>query len=120
MWRRDERGAVAVEFALVLIPLLLIVFGIIDFGRAYNAQETLTQSARVGARLATLGKSDATVKTAVVNAAESTLNLTAADVSVSGSCTSTDSKTVKVDYDFAYLGLPLGHITIEGKATAPC
>ena len=46
-----DRGAAAVEFALLLPLLLLIVFGIIDFGRALNAQITLTQAAREGARL---------------------------------------------------------------------
>ena len=46
-----DRGAAAVEFALLLPLLLLLVFGIIDFGRALNAQVTLTQAAREGARL---------------------------------------------------------------------
>jgi Flp pilus assembly protein TadG len=46
---------VAVEFALLLPVLLLIIFGTIDFGRAINAQITLTQAAREGARLASLG-----------------------------------------------------------------
>ncbi len=50
-----DRGATAVEFALVLPLLLLLVFGIIDFGRALNAQITLTQAAREGARLEALG-----------------------------------------------------------------
>ncbi|MFL6099981.1 MAG: TadE/TadG family type IV pilus assembly protein [Actinomycetales bacterium] len=54
--RRDS-GAVAVEFALILPILLLIVFGIIDFGRMLNAQITLTQAAREGARWAALGQS---------------------------------------------------------------
>src|SRR5215475_4208559 len=36
--------------------LLLLVFGIIDFGRALNAQITLTQAAREGARLAALNQ----------------------------------------------------------------
>jgi len=35
-----DRGAAAVEFALLLPVLLLLVFGIIDFGRALNAQIT--------------------------------------------------------------------------------
>ncbi len=53
-----DRGAAAVEFALLLPLLLLLVFGIIDFGRALNAQITLTQAAREGARLAALGDSN--------------------------------------------------------------
>ena len=52
----DDRGSVAVEFALVLPILLLVVFGIIDFGRMLNAQITLTQAAREGARWAALGQ----------------------------------------------------------------
>jgi Flp pilus assembly protein TadG len=53
-----DRGAAAVEFALLLPLLLFLVFGIIDFGRALNAQITLTQAAREGARLAALGESN--------------------------------------------------------------
>ncbi len=56
-----DRGSAAVEFALVLPLLLLIVFGIIDLGRALNAQITLTEAAREGVRLAAYGDSAATV-----------------------------------------------------------
>jgi Flp pilus assembly protein TadG len=56
-----DRGTAAVEFALLLPVLLLIVFGIIDFGRALNAQITLTQAAREGARLAAEGQPWTTV-----------------------------------------------------------
>jgi hypothetical protein len=37
MATRGERGAVAVEFAIILPVLLLILLGIMEFGRAYNA-----------------------------------------------------------------------------------
>ncbi|WP_211277935.1 TadE/TadG family type IV pilus assembly protein, partial [Couchioplanes caeruleus] len=50
-----DQGAAAVEMALVLPLLLLLLFGIIDFGRALNAQITLTEAAREGARAAALG-----------------------------------------------------------------
>ncbi len=64
-----DRGSVAVEFALLLPVLLLIVFGTIDFGRAINAQITLTQAAREGARLASLGDSSSVVTTRTESAA---------------------------------------------------
>lgn len=57
MPRHDERGSAAVEFALVLPLLLLLIFGIIDFGRALNVQITLSAAAREGARWAALGQS---------------------------------------------------------------
>jgi Flp pilus assembly protein TadG len=43
--RRTDRGAAAVEFALVMPLLLLILFAIIDFGRMLNTQITLTEVA---------------------------------------------------------------------------
>jgi Flp pilus assembly protein TadG len=49
---RDDRGTAVVEFALVIIPLTLIVFGILDFGRALNYYNDLTQLAGQGARAA--------------------------------------------------------------------
>lgn len=45
-----ERGAVAVEMAIVLPLLLLILGGIVDFGRAYFTQIVLANAAREGAR----------------------------------------------------------------------
>jgi Flp pilus assembly protein TadG len=47
-----ERGASAVEFALVLPLLLLVIAGIVDFGRALFTQVILTNAAREGARAA--------------------------------------------------------------------
>jgi Flp pilus assembly protein TadG len=45
-----ERGAAAVEFALVLMLLVTIVFGITEFGRALYQYDTLTKAARAAAR----------------------------------------------------------------------
>lgn len=52
--RMHDRGAAAVEFALVLPILLLLVFGIVEFGRIYNIQTTITAAAREGARVMAL------------------------------------------------------------------
>jgi Flp pilus assembly pilin Flp len=49
---RDDRGAAAVEFGLLLPVLTLLVFGTIEFGRAWNVRQTLTDAAREGARVA--------------------------------------------------------------------
>ena len=46
----NERGAVAVEFALLLPVLLTILFGIIEFGMIMYGREVVTNAAREGAR----------------------------------------------------------------------
>ncbi|TNB70745.1 pilus assembly protein [Arthrobacter sp. BB-1] len=53
-----EKGAVAVEMAIVLPLLLLILLGIIEFGRVLNIQVSLTQAAREGARYAAIHHGD--------------------------------------------------------------
>jgi Flp pilus assembly protein TadG len=47
---RRQRGAAAVEFALVIIPLLMIVAGIIEFGRTFWYYDALVKSTRDAAR----------------------------------------------------------------------
>jgi Flp pilus assembly protein TadG len=48
--RRDERGAAAIEFAIIVSLLLTIVFGIIDFGFALYNLGGLREGTREGAR----------------------------------------------------------------------
>lgn len=47
-----ERGAAAVEFALVMVPLLLILFGIISYGYLLSFRQALSQGAAEAARAA--------------------------------------------------------------------
>ena len=47
---RSERGAAAVEFALVLPLLVLLIAGIAEFGRLYYLQTTISGAAREGVR----------------------------------------------------------------------
>jgi Flp pilus assembly protein TadG len=51
-----ERGQAMVEFATVLLPILLIVVGIIQFGLLLGANVTLTNAGREGARAATIAR----------------------------------------------------------------
>ena len=62
-----ERGAAAVEMALVLPVLLFLLMGMIDFGRAYSAQIQLSQAAREGVRLASLNTTGVTGGTVAAN-----------------------------------------------------
>jgi Flp pilus assembly protein TadG len=105
-----DRGTAAVEFALVLPVLLLILFGIIDFGRALNAQITLTAAAREGVRLAALGYPDAAVQARVATAAPGLSGVTA---SVVQSCPedagAAQDAQVDVSYSFSFI-TPFGAI----------
>ena len=48
----QERGAAAVEFAVVMILLMILVFGLIEFGIAFSKLNVYTGAAREGARYA--------------------------------------------------------------------
>jgi Flp pilus assembly protein TadG len=51
---RHIRGQAMIEFAAVLLPLLMIVVGIIQFGLIFGANVSLTNAAREGARAGTV------------------------------------------------------------------
>ena len=51
---RSESGAVLVEFALLLPFLLIVIGGIVDFARLFQAYEVVTNAAREGARMASM------------------------------------------------------------------
>jgi Flp pilus assembly protein TadG len=55
---RGQGGSAAVEFALCLLPLLLIVGGIFDFGHLWYMESVLTTASREGARYATRYQTD--------------------------------------------------------------
>ncbi|MFT7649179.1 MAG: hypothetical protein ACI8Y4_003936 [Candidatus Poriferisodalaceae bacterium] len=66
---RSERGAVGVEFALLVIPFMMIVLGIIQYSVGYNKLQSLHASAREGARAGALvpGNECATAQSAMVS-----------------------------------------------------
>ena len=51
---RGESGQALAEMALVIPALLLLVFGIIEFGSAWRAYQVVTNAAREGARRAVM------------------------------------------------------------------
>lgn len=56
MPRRREAGQALVEFALILPLLLVLLFGMLDFGKAYNYWIDSTHLSATGARWAAVNK----------------------------------------------------------------
>jgi len=59
--RTRQRGVAAVEMGIVLIPLVFLMFGITEFGRAFYQYNTIVKATRDAARfLSGQGPGDAT------------------------------------------------------------
>ncbi|MGY3564733.1 TadE/TadG family type IV pilus assembly protein [Sinomonas sp. RB5] len=124
-----ERGAAAVEFALVLPVLILLVLGIVDFGRVFNAQQTLTFAARAGARAMVLQNSTSAAITAAQNGASTLGTLPASAFTISPSAcpapgqtpagTVPPTITFTVNYTFTGTGF-FGSFALQGKGAMLC
>jgi Flp pilus assembly protein TadG len=94
-----------------LLPLLLLLLGgILDFGRLVSASSQLNQAAREGARLAALGYSGADVSTRVHAATGGMENAGAVSAAVTTACPTsgtitTEATTVTVTYPYRFLVL---------------
>jgi len=98
--RAPDRGAAAVEAALVLPLLLMLVFSIIDIGRMINAQIKVTEAAREGARALALGAEPQSRVRTVMG------SLTGVSLG-SKDCDSNPDASVTVTYEFSFV-TPLG------------
>jgi Flp pilus assembly protein TadG len=65
---RRQRGAVAVEFALIMPVLLLILVGTLEFGRVWSQMQVFQGAAREGARCAAVKATSACVIQDRINA----------------------------------------------------
>jgi Flp pilus assembly protein TadG len=95
--KRNQHGATAVEFALVLLVFLMFVLGIVDFSRMLYTWNAATEATRAGARYAVV--CDDTFQSAAVLAKmQQTLpHITSASVTWSpSSCTSATCQSVTV------------------------
>jgi len=90
-----EEGVAAVEMALVMPLLLLLVFGIIEFGFIFNRYITLTHAAREGVRLLAIGESSSTATTAAEGSGGSSgASFGSTPISCSASSSGTVARTV--------------------------
>jgi len=112
---RSEQGAAAVEFAIVVPLLLLILFALVDFGRMLFVQVSVTAASREGARASSVGLTtsqvDALVQssspgTAALSTMSATTVLTVAQTPCSPAATN-ELTTVVVTVPFSWF-TPLG------------
>jgi Flp pilus assembly protein TadG len=124
--RGRDRGAAAVEFALILPLLVTLVFGITEFGRAYFVQTTLSAAARDGVRVMAL-QNDQVAARASVKASASSLSLTDTQISVTpvtcavSGLTPAATATVTITYPLQFVTKLFGaSVTLTGKGSMRC
>lgn len=136
-----ERGAAAVEMALVMPLLILMVMGIIDFGRIFNGEIQLSQAAREGARVAALGFPEnpdviartraalnnpafqggtATISVAVVDANGNAVAHPAGNVCVRADPLDVKNNYGQVTVSIAYTKILFGPANLSQKAVMKC
>ena len=121
---REERGVAIAELALVLPVVLLILLGILDFGKALNYWIDQTHLANEGARWAVVNRnpsSTGTLQAYIKNQADTTqlrngatVTIQACDADGSGSIGTGDPVQVRVTYDYNWLpfiGSSIGAVT---------
>jgi Flp pilus assembly protein TadG len=99
-----ERGQTMVEFAIVLPIFVTLLFGIIQFGIAFNNYITITDAARAGARVAAVSRQASNPSGACVNQVQtsaSTLNQSQLQVTCSSSWAPGSDVTVDVQYPYS-------------------
>lgn len=102
---KDERGTTLIEFSVVLIILLTLTFGMIDFGRYVYAVSVVRSAAQEGARTGIKSDNSGAINLASVPTAVKdkmiALDTSLADVTV----TQPDAETVEVEvtYQFEFI-----------------
>jgi Flp pilus assembly protein TadG len=122
--RARREGQAIVEFALVVPVLLLLIASIIEFGRAWNIQQVLTDATRMGARTAVVAdaalSNDSSV-TAVIEEIMLTAGLdTALDTLTLGlrdSPGTPDTVTITYPFNFKFIGALLEWATSQSSIT---
>ncbi|MHA7178745.1 TadE/TadG family type IV pilus assembly protein [Arthrobacter sp. MDB2-24] len=123
-----ERGAAAVEMALVLPVLILLLLGIMEFGRAFNAQVTLTNAAREGVRVMSISKDPGLARSATATAGQmlnplltdSNIAISVPGATTSNPCPAGSTSTVTITYTLSTLTGIAGPFAMTGKGVMLC
>jgi Flp pilus assembly protein TadG len=80
---RQEDGAAAVEFALVVGLLAVLIFGLLEYGLAFWQVQNLRSATREGARVAAVRGDEDRIEAAMVDASAGSLSSGSFDFTVS-------------------------------------
>lgn len=123
-FRRDDSGQALVEFALVLPIFIILVLGIVEFARAWNIYEVLTDAGREGARRAVVEYQNITaadVKATIQEAGNRVgITIEDADITMTGFGEGRATIfTVRIEYDheLKWIGTIFGMITGDPTLT---
>jgi Flp pilus assembly protein TadG len=116
---RPRRGAEVLELALLMLPLLWLTFGAIDFGWYFYLQHNLQGAAREGARAGIIeGNGDAKIREAVDKVMQSA-GFKVGTYEAYPDYTDAGYIEVKVSMDYKGMGIPPARVTatkVEGVA----
>lgn len=119
---KRDKGAAALEFALILPLLLMLMMGIVEFGRAYNIVVSLQGAAREGARELALQKPAADVQNVVKSA--SGLDPGSLNIATTACPTPPAGARARVvvtrNFEFGIPFIPLPTVTLTGDASMRC
>jgi Flp pilus assembly protein TadG len=82
--KKQESGQSLVEFALVLPIFVVLLFGIMEFGRLWETTNVLTSAAREGARVAAVTEPDLVEAENAVRAVLEAGDVSGATIAISG------------------------------------
>ena len=117
---RSERGAAAVEFALVLPILMTLLLGVIEFGHYFNVQISATHAAREAARSMSVTGNWTTAEQAARTASPSLKQSLVTVSRVPAACAPGATVAVTVIYDYdSYTGI-VKDVDVLGKAAQRC
>ena len=115
---RRSAGQSLVETALVLPVILLLLLGIVEFGRVFSAYLVITNASREGARCAAVNRTDTNVVD-VVRGSLISLNLSSSTIRIQpeGSLRESGKQvSVEVDYTMNFI-TPLMSGIVRGPVT---
>ncbi len=113
---RRNHGQSVIEFALVLPLLLILLFGIVEFGRAWMTMNILTSAAREGCRLAVVTDPDVTLVTTRVTDVCNSAGLTNLEITIVPPDATDPSRrvTVTVGTEFRFIWGDIGKLFGSG------